>query len=115
MAVAIYNLNLEKGVYYETVFTFSDANDSAINLTNFTFKSEIRRKSTGEVESTFTCVITEATNGKMKMSMAASATEALPDEDELQYDLLAKDSANNVHRYIKGKISVTDTITNPSF
>jgi hypothetical protein len=75
----------------------------------------VRRKSSGEVESTFVTAITDATNGKMKMSMAASGTEALPDEDELQYDLLAKDSADNIHRYIKGKISVTDTITDPSF
>ena len=115
MAVATYNLKLEKGVYYETVFTFLDANSSAINLTGFTFKAEVRRKSTEELESSFTCTITEAVNGKMKMSMAASATEVLPDEDELMYDLLAKDSATNVHRYIKGKVTVTDTITDPSF
>ena len=63
MAVATYNLKLEKGVYYETVFTFLDANRSAINLTGFTFKAEVRRKSTEELESSFTCTITDAVNG----------------------------------------------------
>ncbi|MDP6585503.1 MAG: hypothetical protein QF535_12670 [Anaerolineales bacterium] len=114
MAVAKYNIKLNKGVYYNTTFNFKDKDGAALNITSYTFKAEIRRDSDGELEKAFTCAITNATSGVMKMSMSASDTNELP-EDDLVYDILAKDSANNIHRYVKGKIIISDTITDPSF
>ena len=114
MAVAKYNIKLQKGVYYATTFNFKDAANASMNITNYTFKAEVRREADGELEKAFTCTITDATNGVMKMAMSASDTNELP-EDDLVYDLLAKDSANNIHQYVKGKITIDDTITDPSF
>ena len=64
---------------------------------------------------TFSFTITNASGGIVKMTMAPSATAAIPALPTLKWDLLAKDSLDKVYRYLTGNVAVVDTITDTTF
>ena len=49
------------------------------------------------------------------MTMAPSLTASVPALPTLKWDLLAKDQANKVYRYLTGSVAVVDTITDTTF
>ena len=110
MAAGVYNLTMEQGIYFETNFNLKDAGGSAINITSYTFKSEIRNKNDNSLIKTFTCTIISGSAGSMKITMAASDTADIPQRN-LVWDLIAMDSTSKLRRYLEGKVTVIDTIT----
>ena len=110
MAAGVFNIIIEQGIYFETNFNLKDAGGAAINITSFTFKSEIRNKNDNSLVKTFTCTIINAALGAMKITMAGSDTADIPQRN-LVYDLIAKDTADRYRRYLEGKVNVVDTIT----
>ena len=113
MAAGTHNITLEKGVDYAATFNHKDSDNEAINITGYTFKSQVRRKASTGVAATFTSAITNATGGQVKLSMAGSVTRTLP-VGKLQYDLVSQDGAGAIKRYITGTITVKDTVTDTS-
>lgn len=110
MAAGVFNLTIEQGIFYETAFNLKDEAGVAINITGYTFKSEIRNKNDNSLIKTFTCSIVSATVGSMKITMTGADTADIPQRN-LVWDLIAKDSTDKYRRYVEGKVNVVDTIT----
>ena len=109
MAIGIHNITVTKGTDFAIGMTLTDANGSAINVTNYTFKSEIRRKASTGIDATFTITKTNASAGAIKLALTQAQTNSLP-VGKLKYDLLANDGTE-VSQYIKGDVTVIDTVT----
>ena len=110
MAAGQYDITMDRGVYYEVTFVLKDESDVAIDITNYTFKSQLKRAGHPKVEQEFTTAITNASTGSVRISLTGNKTRKLPSEP-LIYDLVAKDSASLLRKYVEGKITIRETTT----
>jgi len=114
MPAGVYNISIEKGIHYDVTFTLKDSDGVAINVTNFTFKAEIRRRAETDLIKAFTITKTNATNGIIALEMTGANTLALP-VGKLAWDLVAKDGSNKIRRYLSGDVTVTESVSNTVF
>ena len=112
MAAGVHNILITKGTDFSLTMTLKDAGGAALNVTNYTFKSQIRRKQSTGTAAEFTITKTNAAGGQIKLALAKSVTAGLPN-GKLLYDLVADDSSE-VRQYVKGKVTVIDTVTDTS-
>ena len=112
MAAGVHNLTIVKGTDFAITMTLTDANSDAINVTNYTFKSQIRRKQSTAVAAEFTITKTSPTNGVIKLALAKAVTSTLP-TGKLKYDLVA-DDGTEINQYVTGTVSTEDTVTDTS-
>jgi len=112
MAAGTYNITVTRGTDFAVSMTLKDGNNTAINVTNYTFKSQIRRKEGAGLATEFTIVKTSPTNGVIKLSLTKTQTQSLP-KGKLRYDLVA-DDGTEVDQYIVGTVTVKDTVTDTS-
>ena len=110
MAAGTYNIAIDKGSDFAFTATLKDAAGDAIDITSYTFKAEIRRKPETKLEKAFTITKTNASGGILKLALADGDTRDLP-VGVLRYDLVGKDGSSNIERYLTGKVTVTDTVT----
>lgn len=116
MAAAKYNIVLEQGVDYSLEITLKDSNNLAIDLTDNTFESRIRRSPETDaikLNSTpiqFTATITNASAGQVTFTLSDDKTAALPG-DNLIYDIFRTDSSGAKFRDLEGEIEVIERIT----
>ena len=54
MAAGTYNIAIDKGSDFSFTVTIKDVAGTAINITSYTFKAEIRRKPETKLEKSFT-------------------------------------------------------------
>jgi len=109
MATGTYNITITRGTDFAISMTLKDGNGTAINITNYTFKSQIRRKESTGLAVEFTITKTSPTNGVIKLSLSKTQTQSLP-KGKLKYDLVANDGTE-VDQYVKGIVTVVDTVT----
>jgi len=114
MAAGIHDLTIEKGITFDISITLKDSSNSALDVTNYTFKAEVRRKAETDLEKAFTVTKTNASSGVIELAMTAANTSALP-KGNLKYDLIAQTGSGKVLRLLTGKVTVIETITNTSF
>lgn len=114
MSAGTYNIEIEKGIYYDVSFTLKDSNGTVMDVTDFTFRAEVRRKSDTGLIKSFTVTKTDAENGVIQLKMIGSDTSALP-VGVLKWDLIAKDGADKIRRYLGGKVTITDSVSNTVF
>lgn len=114
MAAGLYNISIEKGIHFDVSFTLKDSDGVAINVTNFTFKAEVRRRAETDLIKAFTITKTNATGGVIALEMTGANTLALP-VGKLVWDLVAKDSSNKIRRYLTGDVTVTESVSNTVF
>ena len=82
-----------------------------MNLSGYSVASKFRSThDSGTVAGTFTCTISDASNGKITMSMTNSTTSAI-EEGMYVYDLEITNSAGTVTRVLQGSITVTPEVT----
>ena len=112
MAAGVHNIEITKGTDFSLTMTLKDAGGAALNVTNYTFKSQIRRKQSTGTAAEFTITKTNAAGVQIKLALAKSGTAGLPN-GKLLYDLVADDSSE-VRQYVKGKVTVIDTVTDTS-
>ena len=112
MAAGVHNILITKGTDFSLAMTLKDSGGAALNVTNYTFKSQIRRKQSTDTAAEFTITKTNAAAGQIKLALAKAVTAALPN-GKLLYDLVA-DDGSEVRQYVKGKVTVTDTVTDTS-
>ena len=112
MAAGIHNILITKGTDFSLAMTLKDAGGFALNVTNYTFKSQIRRKESTGVAAEFTITKTNASAGQIKLALTKSVTSGLPN-GKLLYDLVA-DDGSEVRQYVTGKVTVSDTVTDTS-
>jgi len=114
MSAGTYNIDIEKGIYYDVSFTLKDSNGTVMDVTDFTFRAEVRRKSNTGLIKAFTVTKTDATNGVIQLKMLGTDTSALP-TGVLKWDLVAQDSADKIRRYLGGNVTVVDSVSNTVF
>ena len=113
MAAGTHNIKIIRGTDYDLSVTLKDGDGTAINITNYTFKSEIRRKKSTGVAASFTITKTNASNGIIQLALTNSTTRSLP-VGKLQYDLVANNGSGDYSQYIKGDVIVEDMVTDTS-
>ena len=110
MAAGTYNFTLEQGATFNRILTLQE-NSAAMNLSGYSVASKFRSThDSGTVAGTFTCTISDASNGKITMTMTNSTTSAI-EEGMYVYDLEITNSAGTVTRVLQGSITVTPEVT----
>tara|TARA_R100001460_G_scaffold40890_2_gene76292 strand:+ start:94 stop:444 length:351 start_codon:yes stop_codon:yes gene_type:complete len=115
MAAAKHNLVIEQGVDFTLEVTLTDSSGSAINLTNATFTSNIRRSpetdaiKLGNTPITFAKSGNNLANGEVVFTLTEAQTAALPG-DNLIYDIF-RTIGNETTRDLEGEIEVIERVT----
>ena len=111
MAVYVSNISINTGVDFSQIFTLEDGNsNSALTLTNYSVKAQMRKHPTSSGVTTFTASIEDATAGQIKIGLSTESTSALK-EGRYMYDVVLTDSANTMSRVIEGSAMVTKGVT----
>ena len=111
MPAATYNLTIEQGSDFAIQLTLSE-DGSAKNLTGYSARAQMRQKKTDASPSaTFTCTVTDAVNGQVKMALGNSTTAALT-AGIYFYDLeLFTENDDIVTRLLEGQATVVAEVT----
>ncbi len=111
MPAGIYNFKIEQGSTFERILTVRQKNGAPVDLTGYTAEGQMREKADSQgIAAVFTMTFLEPrTEGKLKISLAASATAMLPAR-VYAYDLeLGIDG--RVERLLQGKAVVSAEVT----
>jgi|TARA_R100001530_G_scaffold133518_1_gene106994 hypothetical protein len=111
---AEYNIAIDKGIHFDVTFTLKDASLVVIDVTNYTFRAEIKRRAETGLIKAFTVTKTDAVNGVIELEMLGADTLALP-VGVLAWDLVAEDNANKIRRYLYGDVTVTESVSDTVF
>lgn len=120
MAAGRYDLVIEQGATFSRQVTWQNSNGSAVNLTGYTIAGKIRRK-TSDIQAlaSFTCTVTDATNGIFTFSLTATQTSSLPvmhsqtsEKEYLDcvYDIEAT-TGSTVYRILEGIAKISPQVT----
>ena len=103
------NLALDQGATFSTVITLTDSNGDAIDLTNYTGASQMRKSYTSSTAYTFS-VSLGGSNGSITLAMSANATANIAPGRYL-YDVELTDDEGIVSRVFEGIVTVAPNIT----
>jgi len=104
-------LSCDQGTDFSVNIDLTNDNGSAINVTNYTFSSSIRKSYySANTTANLTVTIASAANGNVALSMNAATTANIKAGRYL-YDVKMKNSANTTSRVIEGIITVFPQIT----
>ena len=110
MSAGTYNFTLEQGATFNRILTLQE-NSAAMNLSGYSVASKFRSThDSSTVVGTFSCTITDASAGKLTLSMTNSATSAI-EEGIYVYDLEITSGAGSVTRVLQGKITVSPEVS----
>lgn len=111
MAVYVSNLVINAGTNFDQVFTLENINtNSAINLTNYIVKAQMRKHASASGVTTFTTSVYESSTGKIKIGLSTTSTASLK-PGRYVYDILMTDAYNNTSRVIEGMVLVREGVT----
>jgi hypothetical protein len=103
------------GADYTYGVTLKDGSNSAINLTNCTLASQIRRtQASTDVLASFSVTITNAAQGKATLALSASSTALLPAtpaDNYWKYDVLLTRADGVKIRILEGDVEVDAAVT----
>ena len=107
MAVYVSNLIIDQNVDFNQVFTLeSNSTNSVLDLTGYTFKSEMRKHATAVGVTTFTVgIYSTATSGQIQIGLTTSQTATLK-EGRYVYDIVMTDTNAKMSRVIEGMVLV---------
>lgn len=105
-----YRIVVNQGASFSLGLTVLDLNKVAINITGFTFQSQIRSAPGGEIIGEFTFTITSGVNGQVTMSMSAEDTTDLEPGD-YYYDVKMTQTDLRIFRIFQGPCVVSAQIT----
>jgi len=111
MAAGNYDIVIDQGADFALALELAQ-DGTVVNLANHTATAQLRPTPTSSTLSgTFTCQITSASEGKLKMSMGYATTANIV-AGKYYYDLeLYNSSANTMTRLIQGVARVTQNVT----
>jgi hypothetical protein len=111
MAAGYQELFLEQGTSYATTLTLADVNGDPYNLTNYTAKSQMKKSYySSNTTAEFSISIISPTSGVINMSLGSPSTSNVA-AGRYVYDVVIKDSANNVSRVLEGIVNVLPRVT----
>lgn len=82
-----------------------------VDLTGYTVRAQLRRRaSSPEILATFTCVITDAADGRFELSLSAVTTAAIAARAGV-YDVELVSPGGDVYRFLEGAVSISHEVT----
>jgi hypothetical protein len=110
MSAGTYNFILEQGATFNRILTLKEDN-GVMDLTGYSVASLMRSTHDSSiVVGTFTCTVSDASAGKITMSMTNSITGAI-EEAIYVYDVEITSSAGAVTRIMEGQVTVNPEVT----
>lgn len=110
----IKNLIIDQGTTYSLTITVSDANGNPLNLTDYTFRAQLRKSYGATSYTAFTVVPDEnRTTGKITISLTDAQTSGLK-SGRYVYDIemiSPESEGSEVTRVLEGIITVTPEVT----
>lgn len=103
-------LTLEQGANFNTVMDLTDAAGGILNLTGYTVASQMRKSYYSTSATDFTISITDATAGRISMTMN-SANTANISPGRYVYDVLLTSGTGVKNRIIEGIVVVLPSVT----
>ena len=111
MTAGYQELFLEQGTNFVTTLTLDDVYGNPYILTNTTAKSQIKKSYyTNTVTADFVVTIPNPLNGTIQLSIDDSVSANIS-SGRYVYDVLIKDSSNNVTRVLEGIVNVSPGVT----
>lgn len=111
MAAGKYDIVIDQGADFALELALAE-DGSAISLNNHTASAQLRPSPTSStLTATFTCPITNASQGKLTMNLGYAVTANIA-AGKYYYDLeLHNTAANSITRVIEGVARVTPNVT----
>ena len=111
MAAGNYDIVIDQGSDFALSITIAE-DGSAVNLSTHTVSAQLRpTPSSNTLSATFTCTVTDAANGTIKMTLPYATTANIA-SGKYYYDLeVYNSSANTITRLLQGVARVTQEVT----
>lgn len=106
----ISNLFIDQGSDFSAIVTLNNQDGTPINLTGFTVKSQFRKSYQSSTAVNFTVSIYNATQGKIRLQLSATASSAVAAGRYL-YDVEITSGSNERKRALEGVVVLTPEIT----
>jgi hypothetical protein len=111
--MAIYaNLTVDQGSDFSSVVTVTDSDDQLVDLTNYTYRGQIRKSYTSSTAINFVITANTPANGELTITLTSSQT-AVMKSGRYVYDVEIE-SGNVVTRVVEGQLEVTPRVTRTS-
>jgi len=111
MAIFVSNIVIEQGCDFDTTFQLEDtATANLLNLTGYTVESQLRKTYTSSTAVSFASTITDATKGKVQISMASTITADLK-PGRYVYDVKLTTSGGAISKPVEGAALVRAGVT----
>jgi hypothetical protein len=103
-------LTLEQGANFNTVMDLTDAAGGILNLSGYSVAAQMRKSYYSTTATSFTIGITDATAGKITMTMNSANTANL-NPGRYVYDVLLTSDTSVKTRIIEGIVVVLPSVT----
>lgn len=104
------NLYLDQGSDFSVIVTLRNQDNTPINLTGFTIKSEFRKSYQSSSSTAFVASVFDALRGKVRLQLSASASSAV-NAGRYLYDVEITSPTGERKRALEGIIVITPEIT----
>ena len=107
----ISNIFIDQDADLATTVTIEDANNSALDLTNYTAAASLRKSYKSSSSTSFTVAFVDPrTSGQITLSLTDVQTGAL-NEGRYVYDLVITDSGGEKTRVVEGIATIKPSVT----
>ena len=107
----ISNIFIDQDADFATTVTIEDANDSALDLSNYTAAATLRKSYKSSSSTSFTVAFVDPrTSGQITLSLTDVQTGAL-NEGRYVYDLVITDSGGDKTRVVEGIATIKPSVT----
>ena len=110
-AVYVTNLVINSGSSFSQTFDLIQSDDSGpLDLNGFTVTSQFRKHAGSSKKHDFTTTISDASNGKIFISMTSTET-AVPKPGRYVYDIIITNAAGEKTRVVEGSVLLREGVT----
>ena len=106
----ISNLYVDAGATYSNIITVTASNGQALDLTSYTVASQMRKSYSSSTVYAFTSSVYDAVNGKIRLQLTNTQSEAIPAGRWL-YDVEITSASGTKTRVVEGIVTVNPQIT----
>jgi hypothetical protein len=108
---AYVELYIDQGTTFNTIINITDdTTNEVVNIAGYSITSQLRRSYySANASANIVCLITDASNGEITLSMPASVTANLKSGRYL-FDVKSVDTSNVVSRILEGIVTVTPQV-----
>lgn len=104
-------LTIDQGTTFNTTIDLANDDGTAINVTNYTFESQIRKSYySSNATANITITIEDAPNGNIRLAMTSANTANIKAGRYL-YDIKMTDTAGVTTRVLEGIVTVTPQVS----